>query len=111
MLFGAEALAQAATAWSGRGNRVAGVRAAVRGQVVAARCPGAATPALAGIEALGLPPRQLEIVVLAAQGASNRDIADECVLSPRTVENHLSRAYRHLEIDGRTHLAGIVGPQ
>jgi len=109
MLLGAEALAQAATAWSGRGNRGAGARAAVRGQVVAGRCPGAATPALADLEALGLPPRQLEIVLLAAQGASNRDIADECVLSQRTVENHLSRAYHHLEIDGRTHLAALVG--
>ncbi|MFO7778123.1 MAG: LuxR C-terminal-related transcriptional regulator [Nitriliruptoraceae bacterium] len=107
LLPGAEAFAQAATAWSAHGDGGAAARAAVRAQVVAGRCPGAATPALDGLGELGLPRRQLEILALAAHGRSNRDIADECVLSLRTVENHLSRAYRSLEIEGRTDLAAL----
>lgn len=51
----------------------------------------------------------LEIVTLAAQGRPNRDIADALVLSLRTVENHLSRAYRYLEVDGRMGLGPLFG--
>lgn len=109
LLPGAEALAQAAMIWSQRQDAGAAARTAVRAQVLAGRCPGAATPALQGIDALGLPRRQLEIVTLAAEGRTNRDIADERVLSLRTVENHLSRAYRYLEIDGRADLAPLFG--
>lgn len=109
LLAGAEALALAARTHAERGNPTAAGRAAVRAQVLARRCPGAATPALHGIEALGLPHRQLEIVALAAAGRSNRNIADDHVLSLRTVENHLSRAYRQLELDGRSGLAVLLG--
>ncbi len=109
LLPGAEALAQAAAIRSQQGERGAAARTAVRAQVLAGRCPGAATPALHVIEELGLPRRQLEIVALAAQGRSNREIADERVLSLRTVENHLSRAYRYLEVHGRMDLAPLFG--
>jgi DNA-binding NarL/FixJ family response regulator len=109
LLLGAEAFAQAAVVRSHRGDGRAAARAAVWAQVLASRCPGAATPALHGIELLGLPHRQLEIVARAAEGRSNRDIAGELVRSLRTVENHLSRAYRHLEVDGRKGLTPLFG--
>ena len=43
--------------------------------------------------------RQLEVVKLVAQGYTNRAIAEELVLSEKSVENHLSRIYLALGID------------
>ncbi len=43
--------------------------------------------------------RQTEIVKLVAQGYTNRAIAQELVLSEKSVENHLSRIYQVLGID------------
>lgn len=48
--------------------------------------------------------REHEIAKLAGAGLSNRQIADELVLSTRTVESHLHRAMRKLGIDRRTQL-------
>ncbi|WP_446037812.1 helix-turn-helix domain-containing protein, partial [Streptomyces sp. SID1143] len=42
---------------------------------------------------------------LAADGATNRAIADTLYLSVRTVEYHLTSVYRKLGIDGRAGLA------
>jgi DNA-binding NarL/FixJ family response regulator/DNA-binding SARP family transcriptional activator len=52
--------------------------------------------------------REEAIAALAAKGAANSDIAAVLLLSPRTVENHLSRIYRKLGITSRAHLAGKV---
>lgn len=46
--------------------------------------------------------REREILVLAADGLDNLQIADALVLSVRTVERHLSNAYLKLGIDGRS---------
>jgi pimeloyl-ACP methyl ester carboxylesterase/DNA-binding CsgD family transcriptional regulator len=43
-----------------------------------------------------LTPRQLEVLHLVANGRTNREIADELVLSVRTVERHLEDAYGKL---------------
>lgn len=43
--------------------------------------------------------RQREVVKLVAQGYTNRAIAEELVLSEKSVENHLSRIYLTLGID------------
>ena len=48
--------------------------------------------------------RELEIAEMAAQGMSDREIATELVVSIRTVESHLGRAYRKLGISSRHHL-------
>ncbi|MGW8567048.1 helix-turn-helix transcriptional regulator [Isoptericola sp. NPDC055881] len=55
--------------------------------------------------ASGLSERELEIVLLARDGMSNREIADGLVLSVRTVENHLYRAMRKLKLKSRSDLA------
>jgi hypothetical protein len=47
----------------------------------------------------GLTDRQVEVVKLVAQGYTNRAIAEELVLSEKSVENHLSRIYLALGID------------
>ena len=41
---------------------------------------------------------------LAADGHSNREIAAELVVSPRTVESQLSAAYRKLDVRSRNQL-------
>lgn len=41
---------------------------------------------------------------LAANGFSNRDIAQQLYVTPKTVEVHLSNAYRKLEVDSRRDL-------
>lgn len=51
-------------------------------------------------ERLGrLTDRQTEILHLVAQGYSNAALAESLHLSPRTVENHLARIYKELEIE------------
>ncbi|WP_433714765.1 helix-turn-helix transcriptional regulator [Nocardia sp. CA-084685] len=51
-----------------------------------------------------LTPQELQIVRLAAQGMSNRDIAAQLFLSPRTVGHHLYKAYPKLGVLSRTEL-------
>ncbi|MCQ0019724.1 helix-turn-helix domain-containing protein [Actinomadura madurae] len=48
--------------------------------------------------------QELQIVRLAAAGASNREIAARLFLSPRTVGNHLYRAYPKLGVRTRVEL-------
>ncbi|MYS78959.1 helix-turn-helix transcriptional regulator [Embleya scabrispora] len=70
---------------------------------------GSATPQgpqPAGVLAL-LTPQELQITRLAAQGLSNRDIAAQLFLSPRTVGHHLYKAYPKLAIVSRTELTAI----
>ncbi|MBP2479382.1 DNA-binding CsgD family transcriptional regulator/tetratricopeptide (TPR) repeat protein [Crossiella equi] len=54
---------------------------------------------------LGLTRREAEIAGLAAQGDSNRVIAERLVVSERTVETHLGRVYRKLGVNSRAALA------
>lgn len=60
-----------------------------------------------GVLAL-LTPQELQVVTLAAQGLSNRDIAAQMFLSPRTVGHHLYRAYPKLGVASRGELAAVV---
>ena len=53
--------------------------------------------------------RERRVAELAAGGAANREIAEELYLTPRTVENHLSNAYRKLGIGSRTELPDTLG--
>jgi DNA-binding CsgD family transcriptional regulator len=52
-----------------------------------------------------LTPSERRIVSLAQRGLTNAEIADQLKLSPRTVENHLARAYGKLGVRSRTELA------
>ncbi|MFI0445870.1 ATP-binding protein [Actinomadura sp. 6N118] len=54
-----------------------------------------------------LTPQELQIVRLAAQGLSNRDIAAQLFLSPRTVGHHLYKAYPKLGVASRGELAAL----
>jgi DNA-binding CsgD family transcriptional regulator len=52
-----------------------------------------------------LTPQELQVVRLAVAGLSNRDIAAQLFLSPRTVESHLYKAYPKLGVASRGELA------
>ena len=59
--------------------------------------------ALSGPDALT--PSERRVADLAASGMSNREIAEQLVVTVRTVEFHLSRAYAKLDISSRRELA------
>ncbi len=56
--------------------------------------------------------QELRVARAVAEGKSNRQVAGELFISPRTVEVHLSRVYRKLGITSRVQLArlGAVDP-
>ena len=61
---------------------------------------------LTGVESLTAAERR--VADAAATGASNREIAARLFLSPKTVEMHLGRVYRKLDIGSRRGLAGAL---
>jgi DNA-binding NarL/FixJ family response regulator len=62
--------------------------------------------ALSGVGALT--PSERRVADLAAGGQSNRDIAQSLYVTPKTVEVHLSNAYRKLGIGGRRELPSVL---
>jgi DNA-binding CsgD family transcriptional regulator len=58
-----------------------------------------------------LTPAERRVAALAATGMANHDIATELVVTPRTVEFHLSATYRKLGVSGRRDLpAALASP-
>jgi DNA-binding CsgD family transcriptional regulator len=57
----------------------------------------------AQVDALGLTPRELEMLELVAGGLSNREIAQRAFVSENTVKTHLSRVFGKLGARRRTH--------
>ena len=64
------------------------------------------TTALDGVESLT--ERELRVATLAAGGQTNRDIAQTLYVTPKTVEVHLSNAYRKLNIASRRELSAAL---
>ncbi|MFB9729188.1 LuxR C-terminal-related transcriptional regulator [Haloechinothrix salitolerans] len=56
----------------------------------------------------GLTARQLEVLRLVAAGKSNRDIADELVISTHTVSRHLDNIYTKLGVSSRAAAAAFA---
>jgi DNA-binding CsgD family transcriptional regulator len=68
--------------------------------------------AAAEADSAGLSPRELEVVRLVAVGRTNREIAHELFLSPRTVDMHVRNILRKLDCRSRVaaaHRAGELG--
>jgi len=68
-----------------------------------ARTPSAASEDLAG-QLRALSRRELEVLTLVARGYTNREIAEQLVLSVKTVQAHRASAMTRLGLENVTHL-------
>ena len=67
-------------------------------------------PTRSGVDALS--PQERRIAAMASEGMGNREIAEALFLTRRTVEMHLTGAYRKLDVSGRGDLpAALAGPR
>ena len=67
-----------------------------------------AGPALAALVARGLTRREAEVLFETAAGRSNRGAAEALGINERTVEKHLERCYRKLEVHSRAAAAALA---
>jgi NarL family two-component system response regulator LiaR len=49
-----------------------------------------------------LTPRELEVLTLIAEGLGNREIAQELVISEKTVKNHINNIFSKLHVNDRS---------
>lgn len=97
---------------------VAGIEAAARGEsMISAEVASKLFARLRAINAREpaeespttfLSVREVEILRLLAAGRQNGDIADELVISPFTVRNHISNLLRKLQLQNRTQAAAYA---
>ncbi|WP_236787737.1 AAA family ATPase [Amycolatopsis sp. GM8] len=100
-----EAAADAATRWEKHGEPRRRTAVSHLARNYLAQCEGI-TPTLRSISSRSaLTAAERATAELAARGYSNRAIADELVLSVRSIENRLQRAYEKLAINRREELA------
>ena len=110
LLLAAEAAAAAARAHRAAARDAKANVSKERAAALAAACQGARTPSLAsGAFASALTAREREVALLAASGASSREIAARLDLSVRTVDNYLGRVYAKLGVSSRSQLAAVLG--
>jgi DNA-binding NarL/FixJ family response regulator len=87
-----------------RGDLVAAIRAAARGETVLA--PSVATRLVDRIRrphaADALSPRELDVLSLVGRGLSNAEIGRELFISEATVKTHLLRTFAKLGVSDRT---------
>lgn len=108
VIAAADAAAQAVPLFRAQGLRGRANIWAARAQTLAARC-AAETPAIrAAKSSLPISDREREIVTLIARGMSSKDVADQLVLSVRTVEGHLYRAMQKTGATTRAELAAML---
>ncbi len=60
------------------------------------------------LETLGLSPRQAQTLLRVARGHSNKQIARELDISPRTVQKHLETVFKILRVGSRTEASRIA---
>jgi DNA-binding NarL/FixJ family response regulator len=105
---------------AGPGEVAAAIQAAARDEVfldpaVARRLTQEMVSPPNGLSALT--DRERDVLILVGNGRSNREIADELVISERTARTHVSNVLRKLQLSSRTQAAlvavreGLVAPQ
>jgi DNA-binding CsgD family transcriptional regulator len=101
--FAAAAAADGATAFAAAGRADSARFAAARSRELHGRCDGGPAPAISGVDPdeITLTARERQLVELAGRGLSNAQIAEQLVLSVRTVESHLYRAMHKLGVSDR----------
>jgi DNA-binding CsgD family transcriptional regulator len=58
-----------------------------------------------------LTPQELQVALLVARGATNREAGAALFLNPKTIEAHLGRVYRKLGVRSRTELAHAIASE
>jgi DNA-binding NarL/FixJ family response regulator len=58
-----------------------------------------------------LTPQELQVALVVAGGATNREAGAALFLSPRTIEVHLDRVFQKLGIRSRTELAPLLAAE
>ncbi|MET8121881.1 AAA family ATPase [Micromonospora sp. NPDC005291] len=112
LTLGLEAVVAAEAAYARRGDQRRANLLARRADVLRDRCGGYWPPLIPRpSDREGLTPRERQICELASTGHDNAAIAAQLVLSVRTVENHLQRAYVKLGVRGRNGLPSAIGAQ
>ena len=110
LLVAAEIARAAAGELRAEGREASARSAAARAAAWLDRCEEARPPTLLDAPAAEeLTPREREVALLAASGATSREIAESLVLSVRTVDNHLQRVYRKLGVARREDLPEVLG--
>ena len=104
----ADAAAQASVAFDESQQHRRGLYAAALARELADECGGLCTPALRTPAGLKLSGRQRDVIELVVAGLSNRQIADQLVMSVRTVEGHVYRACQRVGAQSREELASII---
>jgi DNA-binding CsgD family transcriptional regulator len=108
-LVASELWAAASGEYQREGLQARSTKAARRAYEAAGQCEGARiTPTVSAHQVEPLSRRQHEIALLAAQGASNAEIAQELSLSVRTVESHLYAAFAKLGLTSRAELSSAL---
>jgi ATP/maltotriose-dependent transcriptional regulator MalT len=96
-----EALRRAMTCFDDVGARTWRAQAARESRAAGDRATAAPTPDV-GVERLTA--QETAIARLVAQGLSNRDVAERCAVSPKTVERHLTTIFGKLGVRSRSQL-------
>ncbi|HTU32016.1 MAG TPA: LuxR C-terminal-related transcriptional regulator [Solirubrobacteraceae bacterium] len=104
--YAMEAAADGARVFVADGRMDSARRAAARARELHPANQGADPPSIDGLDAAAteLTPREAQIAALAARGRTNQQIADELVLSVRTVETYVYRAMHKRGVEHRHEL-------
>ena len=112
MLLGAESAAAAAAAHRRAAASRKAQRSGRRAAALVELCERVRTPALALAGPAGvLTRREREVATLAAARLPSREIAERMVVSVRTVESHLQRAYEKLGVQRRSDLVAALAEE
>src|SRR5262249_2037577 len=87
-------------AWTEGQSRTPEQALAAQGHLHPPRAPTPEKPA-ASVAHNGLTAREVEVLRLVAQGLTDAQIAERLIISPRTVNNHLTAIYRKLTVSSR----------
>ncbi|MFD0165442.1 LuxR C-terminal-related transcriptional regulator [Streptomyces decoyicus] len=109
-MMGAEAATEASAAAERAGDPRAAAAAAVLARRLLDRCGAerVTAPRVRVAEVRPLTGRERHVARLAADGLTSQEIAARLVLSARTVDNHLQRAYAKLGVTSRGELACLM---